>query len=263
MAKRFTDTEKWKRPWFRTLAPQAKVAWFYILDNCDHAGIWPADFGLLSYQTGIQVTREQFEAWFSGKVIPFEGDKYFIPSFFEFQYATAREGFKAKQGALSVLVAYGLVNVDGTLRKTSEPSVSVPNTSEQSMDCPSTGISIGTGIGNERGGVGEKTIPPLRSDEVRDALAEWDATLKHFEIQRPIGPRDELAIARAVQSFGAEWVRLAFHGARKQTKGKTFDPKQFVSLAIYLDPKRIERLVNIGAGKESADGLDWAKVFAS
>jgi len=101
------------------------------------------------------------------------------------------------------------------------------------------------------------------SEHIQDCIQEWEATLKHFEIGRPIGERDEVAIGQAVQRYGADWVKLAFLGARKQTKGKTFDPKNFVSLSIYLHRDRIERLVNIGAGKESADGVDWTKVFGS
>ena len=99
------------------------------------------------------------------------------------------------------------------------------------------------------------------SESVMDCITDWKQTLDHFEIKRSIGERDQLAIARAVQSFGAEWVKLAFAGARKQKAGKNWDPKQFVSLSIFLDPKRIERLVNLGSGKESADGIDWANVF--
>lgn len=98
-------------------------------------------------------------------------------------------------------------------------------------------------------------------EEIDRCIQEWKRTLEHFEISRPIGERDQIEIARAVQSFGEEWVKLAFQGARKQQASKRFDPKLFVSLRIYLHKDRIERLVNIGAGKESADGIDWAYVF--
>jgi hypothetical protein len=103
----------------------------------------------------------------------------------------------------------------------------------------------------------------IQPEAFAECLEEWKATLKHFEIERSLGERDQLEIARAIQRDGPEWVKLAFQGARKQKAEKNFDPKQFVSLRIYLDPKRIERLVNIGSGKESADGTDWVKVFGS
>jgi hypothetical protein len=86
MAKRFTDTDKWKRPWFRTLPNDLKVVWFYLLDQCDHAGVWCADFELMRFQTGVHFDAETLEQAFDGKIKRIEDDKYFIPSFVEFQY---------------------------------------------------------------------------------------------------------------------------------------------------------------------------------
>lgn len=48
MAKRLTDTEIWKKQrWFRKLPPLYKLAWKYITDNCNHAGIYKLDYGEL------------------------------------------------------------------------------------------------------------------------------------------------------------------------------------------------------------------------
>lgn len=99
----------------------------------------------------------------------------------------------------------------------------------------------------------------VTTGEIAACMDDWRTTLQHFSIDRTPGERDQIEIARAVQAFGAGWVKMAFAGARKQKAGKNWDPGQFVSLRIYLDPKRIERLVNIGAGKESSDGLDWSR----
>lgn len=41
MAKRFTETDIWKKQrWFKKLPPDYKLVWAYIKDECDHAGIW-------------------------------------------------------------------------------------------------------------------------------------------------------------------------------------------------------------------------------
>lgn len=103
----------------------------------------------------------------------------------------------------------------------------------------------------------------VSGDSVRECISEWALTLKHFQIARKPNAQDELKIARAVQAFGADWVKLAFQGARKQSKAKNFDPKNFVSLSLYLHKDKIERLVNIGAGKESGEGIDWTGFFGS
>ena len=86
LAKRFTDTDKWKREWFCELDSRAKLVWFYILDQCDHRGVWFQNFKLMSDQVGFKVSREQFEAWFGSKVRRIDEDKYFIRSFVDFQY---------------------------------------------------------------------------------------------------------------------------------------------------------------------------------
>ena len=40
MAKRFTDSTKWDDPFFADLSNDYKLLWIYILDKCDHAGIY-------------------------------------------------------------------------------------------------------------------------------------------------------------------------------------------------------------------------------
>ena len=39
MAKRFTDTDKWKKGFIRNLPTKYKLLWLYILDDCNHAGV--------------------------------------------------------------------------------------------------------------------------------------------------------------------------------------------------------------------------------
>lgn len=138
MAKRFTDTDKWKREWFSELDPKAKLVWIYLLDQCDHCGIWPRNMKLLSEQTGIKLEEDTFQVWFHGKLVKFDSDKYFIPSFFEFQYGHSKDDFKAKKSAVSVLVKLGLMNQDGSLTNTTEH---LANSSVLSSDSPSIGKS--------------------------------------------------------------------------------------------------------------------------
>jgi hypothetical protein len=55
MAKRFGDTDIWKKQrWFRKLIPEYKLAFLYIKDQCDHAGIWNIECTDLMEDLGIE-----------------------------------------------------------------------------------------------------------------------------------------------------------------------------------------------------------------
>lgn len=101
----------------------------------------------------------------------------------------------------------------------------------------------------------------LTREKIETCIQEWKATLEHFKIARAVSPQDEINLSKAAQRFGVEWVLLALKGARKQQKGPKYDPALFVSLSSYLDPSKIERLVNIGAGNEKVSDIDWSQVF--
>ena len=58
MAKRFTDTDIWKKPWFRKSSPTQKCLFRYFVDNCDHAGILDIDYGLMSFMIGEEIEKE-------------------------------------------------------------------------------------------------------------------------------------------------------------------------------------------------------------
>ena len=59
MAKRFHDTEIWKEDWFLSLPLNYREFWFYILDSCDHAGIWKPNFLVANSLYGFKVVENQ------------------------------------------------------------------------------------------------------------------------------------------------------------------------------------------------------------
>ena len=65
MAKRFTDTEKWKKQFVKSLDPVYKLFWFYILDECDHAGIWHVEIEIAEIRIGakidVKTAKEKFK----------------------------------------------------------------------------------------------------------------------------------------------------------------------------------------------------------
>lgn len=91
MAKRYTDTEKWGRAWFRKLSPTMKCAWNFVCDKCDHAGFWDIDWESMRFFIGANVSPEDFEAAFKGRVLKFEqSSKYLLIGFVSFQYLSPK-----------------------------------------------------------------------------------------------------------------------------------------------------------------------------
>ena len=110
MAKRFTDTDKWKKPFIRSLPAEYKIFWFYLLDDCDHAGIWHVDLEIAEIKLGTKLSLDKARGLFTGKVVEFDnGTKWFIPDFIEFQYGSLTEKNKMYKPVYSVLQRYNLM----------------------------------------------------------------------------------------------------------------------------------------------------------
>lgn len=84
MAKRFTDTEKWKDEWWGSLDNDYRMIWLYLIDSCSIAGIWKKDFRGLNFNCNVQITENKFLEVFGSRLID-RGNYYFIPKFLRFQ----------------------------------------------------------------------------------------------------------------------------------------------------------------------------------
>jgi len=109
MAKRFTDTDKWKKKFIRGLNSPYKLLWFYILDDCDHAGIWHVDIDVAKIKIGAVIDEKIAVQKFAGKILPFDNnEKWFIPDFIHFQYGELRENNRAHLSVINLLNKYEL-----------------------------------------------------------------------------------------------------------------------------------------------------------
>jgi hypothetical protein len=109
MAKRMTDTDKWKKRFLRELKPQHKLLWFYILDDCNHAGIWDVDIEVASIRVGEELIYDMLPQAFLDKIVIFDnGDKWFIPDFIEFQYGELNPNSNVHKSVIALLEKYNL-----------------------------------------------------------------------------------------------------------------------------------------------------------
>ena len=114
MAKRFTDSDKWKKGFIRGLPPKYKLLWLYILDDCNHAGIWDTDFEVASIRIGSKISEKEACKVFAEQIKIFDkGNKWFIPKFIDFQYGTLNENSRPHQAVIKLLDKYDVYNIDG------------------------------------------------------------------------------------------------------------------------------------------------------
>jgi hypothetical protein len=114
MAKRFTDTNKYKKPFIRGLQGAYKILWDYLYHDCDHAGIWIVDFEIAQIYIGedMPINKEDALKYFNegeNRIIEIDnGSKWFIPSFIEFQYGELKETNRAHLSVITILTKYKL-----------------------------------------------------------------------------------------------------------------------------------------------------------
>lgn len=108
MAKRFTDSEKWRDKWFRGLPAEHKLVWLYILDNCDHAGVLELDEELAEFQIGSVIDWPAFFVAANGRVERLGQDKLWVVRFIQYQYGELSVTCNAHNPVFASLRKHGL-----------------------------------------------------------------------------------------------------------------------------------------------------------
>lgn len=110
MSNRFTDTAKWSDSWFQNLEPAFKLAWLYIIDNCDNAGVLDLNRRLADFQIGMPIDWETFISDSDGRVVVLESGKVWARTFVVYQQrgAELNEANKAHQQVIRLLKANGI-----------------------------------------------------------------------------------------------------------------------------------------------------------
>lgn len=108
MAKRFTDTGKWDKAWFRKLQPAHKCAWIFLCDRCDHAGIWEIDEDAFAHFVGNPLSIADVVSTFGEKVMRVGESKLLITGFIEFQYGELNPENRVHKSIISKLKREGL-----------------------------------------------------------------------------------------------------------------------------------------------------------
>lgn len=113
MARRFIDSELFRKRFVRGLKSPYKLLWIYIFCECNISGIWDVDLEAAELYCGAKFSLEDFAKNFEGKVHFFADDsKVFISEFIEFQYPRGlQESNPAHKNVISQLSKYQLFEV--------------------------------------------------------------------------------------------------------------------------------------------------------
>ena len=106
MSKRFIDTSIWGKRWFREFPPKMKLFYFYLLTNCDHAGMYDVDLELAEFQIGMPVKQEDVDKYLKDHIEVIKEDKWFLRKFVDFQYGILNQNVKAHASVMKILDKY-------------------------------------------------------------------------------------------------------------------------------------------------------------
>lgn len=164
MAKRFIDTNLFKKRFIRGLRGSYKLLWVYLFCECDNAGIWEVDIQAAELFCGQKYTLADIKKAFAGRVHFFNDDaKAFIPEFIEFQYGEVPLTSKnpALKSVISKLSKYQLFEVmkEGATKPQEAPllgAMDMDKEMDKDMD---------------KGGAGEKPAKTSRRPTVEEVAA--------------------------------------------------------------------------------------------
>lgn len=203
MAKRFTDSEKWKDAWFMSLKPAHKLFWFYVLDNCDHAGIWNCNFKLASFQLGMELDEAELAEVFAGRFKLIEQSLWFIPTFIDFQYGAIKETNNLHCSVLKTLNRYKInQNISGADEPLTSPSrgaMDKDKDKDKERD-------------KEKRGDARGDLPEVGNQDLEDAYERYPRKVGKSKgiskAKREVQTRDELAnFNQAIANYRAYVLR--------------------------------------------------------
>lgn len=132
MAKRFTDNEKWKDAWFMDLPSKYKLFWLYILDECNHAGIWKVNFKVASFHIGEHLEYSELNRILKDRITILNDEYWYIDKFIKYQYKCEIKDLNPKNKAhLSIIK---LLNEYQKFKPLTSPFLGVKDKDKDNID---------------------------------------------------------------------------------------------------------------------------------
>jgi len=217
MAKRFIDTNLFKKKFIRDMKGPLKLLWIYLFCDCSNSGIWEIDLEVASIYVGSNVKMNDIQA-LSEKIVIFdEGRKLFIPDFIEFQYGTLNPNNPAHKNVVKELIKYQLIDENyNVILKGPLEDLQRDSKGDKDMDMDKDKVIY------EKGGMGEKTWKDDFEQFKTEIWREYDSIIrdeKWIAEQERLNPGIDvpLSIEKSIKNF---WATEAGWKNKKKSKAE-------------------------------------------
>lgn len=177
VSKRFTDTDKWDRPWFRKLPPKYKLFWSYMTDKCDMIGVWYVDFEMAEFVIGEKLDPAEAARLFQKQIRVIDSTRWLIQDFVSFQYGELKENNNLHRSVASRLR-------------------SLDSAPEQPLNSPSRGAKEKERVKDKEsleGGVGETNLQTVvRGWKIQTGVDPEDKAWDQAHYKRHLRPAQSL-----------------------------------------------------------------------
>ena len=115
MAKRFASTEIWSEDWFLDIPNEYKLFWFYMLSNCDYAGVFKVNVRSFSGLLGVSVSSKTALSYYNSdkqRIREISQSIWYIEDFFVFQYGSTFNNNNPLHESIEKI--YNKYNIDKT-----------------------------------------------------------------------------------------------------------------------------------------------------
>lgn len=211
------------------LPAKYKLAWLWVLDNCDHAGIAEVNPRLMEFMIGEPIDADEFLRVMQGRVTKPKPGKWFVRRFIEFQYGeTLSRANSAHRGVLRKLAEAGVespVKIEEAPAKGLDRACQGPQDKDKDKDKDTSG-----GIGLEL--EGEPKPKPAAKGAAKDPTQLRVEALMRRRPTTPLSPAEAKAYKAALPAIlamqEADWQAMeAFYAA---PQSETFTRKDLLTL---------------------------------
>ena len=106
--KRFTDTGKWTDPWFMGLSLDSKLAFLFVADSCDNAGVWDPNFQMANFCLKRDVDWDAVKTEFGERLHVLPSGKWHLTKFVSFQCGELHPESRPHAFVIKLLEKHGI-----------------------------------------------------------------------------------------------------------------------------------------------------------